>query len=825
MRIFWLLCLFISWLPSIGQVTHVSGVVYDSESREPLPFAAVTVNGTRSGTSTDIDGFFKVSADNIHQLTFSYVGYERFSMPITSETPMPLEVYMQPSVTNLQEVTVVAGENPAWELIRKVVANRDRNNPEHLQSFSYTTYNKLFVTLDFDSAGADIDTIRRNVVTENGLDSSFTIVDSSVYEARRMMERSHLFMLESVSERKFKAPGKNNEEVLATRVSGFKNPMFTLLATQLQSFSFYGDHIIILQQKYLNPINPGFEKRYMFNMKDTLVEGKDTTFVISYAPVPNPSHPSMRGLLYVTTDGWALTNVVAEPAEESGLTVRIQQKYEKKGGVYFPVQHNYDFLFGNVSFNGVMPVGIGRTYLRDIEIDPKLENRDFYPVEVRLDPQAADRDPEFWEKYRGRPMDSKETRTYEFIDSIGEEENLERKLDFLLALRTGKLRVGFVDLDLDRFLKYNVYEGVRLGAGLHTNSRLLPWLTIGGFAGWGTSDNLWKYGYDGAITLSQKYQLKIGGGYRFDLFETGGMSFDSKRELKLINTESYRNLWVEQYDEVSEAYGYIEYHPLPKIHTRFGFSRQNRWTLGPYQYLMRDKGENGVLQNGFTASFVNVEVQYAPGDKYMEGPFGRRPISQTYPVFTAKYQRGIDGLLDSEFSFDRVDLRIDHSLLWRHIGTTTFRLEGGMVMGGAPASWLYFGNGSKPVNYYTGDFLITTYWGFETMRMNEFLSDRFASLTIRHNFGQYLFKTSDKSAFHIVGRGYFGQLEDPDVHRNIRFMTPDKGYFEAGFELDNFIPFQMLDFIGIGGYYRLGAYQFDDPWKNLAIKMTVKTSL
>ena len=55
----------------------ISGVVLDSRSGEPLPFATVYLNGTTKGTITDNDGRFELNGTEFPStLVFSFVGYK-----------------------------------------------------------------------------------------------------------------------------------------------------------------------------------------------------------------------------------------------------------------------------------------------------------------------------------------------------------------------------------------------------------------------------------------------------------------------------------------------------------------------------------------------------------------------------------------------------------------------------------------------------------------------------------------------------------------------------------------------------------------------------
>ena len=73
---------------------NVSGVVTDDTS-QPIPGVSVVVKGTATGTSTDFDGNYSISASNGDTLVFSYVGYEAQEIVVTDNS---LDVILQSGV-------------------------------------------------------------------------------------------------------------------------------------------------------------------------------------------------------------------------------------------------------------------------------------------------------------------------------------------------------------------------------------------------------------------------------------------------------------------------------------------------------------------------------------------------------------------------------------------------------------------------------------------------------------------------------------------------------------------------------------------------------
>ena len=93
---------------NIGQV---AGIVIDAITEEPLIGASVVLDGTDMGSTTDLDGFFKI--DNIptksYNITASYIGYKpvtRFSVVIKSAGNPDLNFQLTESVTTLEEIVV-----------------------------------------------------------------------------------------------------------------------------------------------------------------------------------------------------------------------------------------------------------------------------------------------------------------------------------------------------------------------------------------------------------------------------------------------------------------------------------------------------------------------------------------------------------------------------------------------------------------------------------------------------------------------------------------------------------------------------------------------
>jgi len=90
---------------SQAQEKVVTGTVTDANDGMGIPGVSVVVKGTTIGTSTDIDGYFTISADASSTLVFSFIGYKGQEILVGDQTQ--LNIVLSADVENLSEVVVI----------------------------------------------------------------------------------------------------------------------------------------------------------------------------------------------------------------------------------------------------------------------------------------------------------------------------------------------------------------------------------------------------------------------------------------------------------------------------------------------------------------------------------------------------------------------------------------------------------------------------------------------------------------------------------------------------------------------------------------------
>jgi len=803
-----------------AQVYEVSGRVIDSESRVTLPFVNIVINEGLKGGTTDIDGKFLLrSPEEIKVLSLSYVGFESQKFVLTGKN-QNLIIRMKKVEYELPEFTVFPTENPAHRIIKNAVAYRDYNDPEKLPSFSYTSYDKMIFTLELDSI-PEIDSLTADTTRE---------------EIREFLDKHHLFIVETVSERKFLYPGKNHEEVIATKVAGFKDPIFVFLISQMQSTTFYNEMIRVAEKTYINPISKGSTDKYFFLLQDTLYSGtNDSIFVISFRPKINTNFEGLEGVISINSNNWAIQNVIAEPAGDLGLiSLRIEQMYEYiEGKQWFPVQLNTIAILNSVSFDDStravqigtggdtanfksfrLPFGFGKSYIKNIQLNPDLKNREFGSVVVDVNPEAAHRDPEYWMNYRIDSLSQKEINTYDFVDSISKEANLDKAAKTFESLITGKIPWGYIDLDINRFLKYNSYEGFALGVGLHTNDRISQVFKIGGFVRYGFKDKAFKYGGDLGLMIYYPWDWALNLEYQKDVSETSGIKYFDDQP-GFFKPEYFRDFLIQKMDKNEFYKASVGFRALKYFEFDAGLIKSTKEVTDDYQYAVSDQNIK-VLFNEFDFTEARLGFRYAYGEKFIQNLRKKISLGTDYPVVWVQYTRGIKGFLDGDFDYNRYDLKVEKSFYIKYFGKSSFKLAAGYVDADIPYTNLFNGNGAYRV------FTIFAENSFATMRMNEFLSSKYAALYFTHNFESLLYKGKKfKPELAIATNLAFGNLDYKSSHLYIDYQTLEKGYYESGVQFNKLLNLQLYT-LGLAFYYRYGPYTLPNGWDNLAVKFTLK---
>jgi hypothetical protein len=810
---------------SIAQ-NMLNGQVIDKETHRPLPFVNIVYSSKYNlGTTTDIDGRFTINSKvKVDKLSFFYMGYRDSSLSTSNLETNKLIIKLEPEAYVINDVLVYAKENPAHRIIKQAIKNRKKNKPEALKSFKYDTYNKMFFTFDlmFYKNG---DTLTSEEYQYN---ETLNKNDSNILEINKFKDNQHLFLMESVSQKKYKKLGKVKETVLASRVSGLENPAFALLGTQFQSFTIYSDYISIMEKTYLSPLSKNSTSKYLFIIQDTIINtNNDTTYTLSYRPRKNKNFEGLAGIIQINTNQFAIENFTTKPIDHSTYEVVIRQKYEYiENKAWFPIQLDADITFKNILSidtqtsssteesepDNAFIYGKAKTYIKNIELNPEVRNREFSHIAVDYDEEANHKDSLFWAEYRVDTISQQEQNTYRTIDSLGQELNFDKNLKLLSDLTKGRLSLGPVSLQLNQVMSFNVAEGFRLGAGLSTNEKISKHASVGAYFAHGFTDQKWKYGGNLKINLRDHYDSRFELHYKNDVAEVGGFNFLEANAT--FSPETYRDYLIKNVVYEESALASLElrfiYYLKAKLYAKY--SKVDTKALN-YEFA---KGNNNY--NWFEIPEVGLQLRYAYHEHYIRTPMGIQALKTNFPVLFLNINKGL-AIGDNTLDYTQVWAKIEKRFKIRNAGTTSLSLQGGYAWGDVPYHKLFNGRGS----YYP--FSIVALNSFGTMRLNEFANDQFVFLFYRHNFGQLLIKNEwMQPEFSVIHHMGWGTLNSTNQHLGIALNSMDKGYIESGLVIDNILKYSIFKY-GFGVYYRYGPYAFADVMDNFGFKLSLKMTL
>ncbi len=801
------------------------GIVKNTEG-ELLAFVAILPNNdVTKGVLSDIEGRFSITSKTpIQSLTFRCIGSETLRLDADflkkNASNSPLSITLKNADNLISEVTISAGENPANRIIRLVIANRNKNNPEKLATFQCKTYNK--VAFDFvpnDSAFVQYMS-KRDTLKQRNQNLQYNFEKTSIQNAERQA-----FLMETVTERRFRFPNDNFERVILNRVSGFPNAGMVALANMIQPFSFYGDFLRILDKNYVNPVSIGSPNQYFFNIEDTLYQGIDTVFILSFHPLKGKVFEGLTGVLHINSKQWAVQNVRAKPTNPSVSTLKIEQQYhfDTTAAQWFPEQLNFELDFPKYPLPFLGARIIGRSYISDVSINPLLQQKDFNPeAPLIIEKNAFGQADSVWLPFRTiAPLSTRELQTYDWMDSISREKHFDFWAKVLNSVTSGKLPIkkSDISLDLTRLIKTNNYENIRLGLGF-TNapaaafSRPKFWESSI-YAGYGLRDSAWKYGGNIKLRLSQGWQTSVQLSYIHDIREPGALS-----ELDPTGFVS-RSLYANRFDTNDEL--------AAAFSSRFG-----------KRIFLKLKGQQQFLQPNYAYSFeknrgeVATNFHFTEFSAYVKYVFNEQnpsffgePLNEInkIPVIEVGYTRGFDGLLRGGYAFDKWLFSLHQTTMIRRLGRLVWRVEGGIVKGNVPLAKLFTLNKSGS----GGLFFVYVANTFQTFGdTSTWLSDKFLNVYLAQSFGNVLYRTKWSSPqLSIAQNMALGQLSHPEFHQGISFSTPTKPLIESGLILDNLLKINYLNFgnLGLGGavFYRWGTNV--SSWRSFYPRMSLRFSL
>jgi hypothetical protein len=838
-RFFTLFILLFSRIFSFAQNEKFSGTVYELGTNNAIAFASVVLKDSKLGAITDIDGKF-IFAKNRERFTIkvSHVGYKTKEIEIT-ETGKPLNIELELENSNLETVIIGNVENPAHLIIRLLISNKKKNNPEQLSSFKYNSYTITSAGFgDGIFALAKKDSIKRKQKPISEKDSAKEKPkpisekdrksDSTARVFPKKVLKNHFMVTESYIERKFRFPNRSLETVLATKVSGLKESQFAFTASSFQPFGFYKDYIEIGVEKYVSPIINGSIIFYNFKLKETIVNNSDTTFVISFEPRKNKNFKGLKGLLYVNSDGYAIENVIASQATNKGIAFqfKLQQQYKKTEGRWFPQQLNTTINQVLLDSGEVFMNWDSRSYITNVSIGDKFSLSEFSDVKQVYEKDAGKKTDTAWLQLRTDSLTTKEKETYKLYDSLPVKTlntlNRLSKITNFVALKA--ISLGKINIPFKYLSNVNNYEGFRLGVGMQTNSSFNKYFSVGAFAGYGFKDKAWKYGGNLVFNVKERTATALTFSYEKNLAESGTIDFFANNN-KILFAQTTRKLLTSRMDSIEQYKIEFATKLTPSLQANIWMQNEKR-NPAKYDYLFQNL-QTGNKNRNFTNTEIAIGFRYVKGESFTK--IGRVKIQNKLPTTQVLVQvsKGLKDVWNGEFDYTKAAIELNHTFNSKWLGQTFVQFDAGKIWGDLPYAYL-FNIKASSLNRNRSIYIPNT---FQTVGLYEFAASSSVNLFLQQDFGNLLFKPKNlhfRPTFLFVQAIGFGDLNNSGIHKNINFKTANKGLFESGIMVKNLYRKKVGEFfymgLGAGVFYRYGYYHLPKTSDNLAFKLGLNFS-
>ncbi|HRG79811.1 MAG TPA: carboxypeptidase-like regulatory domain-containing protein, partial [Cyclobacteriaceae bacterium] len=197
-----------------AQETIIQGKVIDAASGDPIPYANIVFKGTSIGTTSDFDGNYLLKTTKPTDSIFaSYIGYKPRHKAIKKGVKQVINFQLEEDVTKLQEIVIKSGENPAFEILRKVVRNKSNNDKRKLTAYEYDTYTKIEM---------DVDNLTDKFRERKIIKQITQVLDSiEIIAGEDGKPILPVFMTESVSKLYYRDnPSLKKEYILKTKING-----------------------------------------------------------------------------------------------------------------------------------------------------------------------------------------------------------------------------------------------------------------------------------------------------------------------------------------------------------------------------------------------------------------------------------------------------------------------------------------------------------------------------------------------------------------------------------------------------------------------------
>jgi hypothetical protein len=725
---------------------NIQGVVTDSLTNEPIPYLSVFYEGKGVGSITDNDGNYKVETrKGWNKLTFSAVGYVTKVVNIIPGVTKNLNVRMRPDDIMLDEVVVKPKRekysrknNPAVELMKKVIAHKKNNKLSENDYYQYNKYQKITMSL--------------NDVTPEMLEKGMYKKMPFLKDQIELCEETNKFILpisvdETASQKIYRKHPKSEKTIIKGMSSTGVNELFatgdmlsTVLKDVFTDVNIYDNDIRLLQYPFISPISSSDAiSFYKFYIMDTTFVDKDKCFHLTF--VPNNSQDfGFTGHLYVLADSsYTVKKCTMNLPKKSGVNfvdnLDIIQEFEQLPN------GEWDMIVEMTLMKIMQGFQIRRTtrysdYAFD-ELPQQLFKRK--GAEIK-EADAMMRGDDFWNQYRPVPLTQTESSMDMLVKRLEQMPGFKYVIFVLKAFIENFVETGTkehpskVDIGpVNTMISNNYIDGLRLRMSAQTTANLNPHLFFKGYYAYGFKDHRSKYMGEVEYSFNKKEYLprefpknSITFSYQYDVMSPTDKFLKTDKDNVFV---SFKTSTVDQMSYVRNIALKYENETQFGLKTTVEVKHSTDEPTGGLAYITND--DQKTLVPEIQTMEASLAFRYAPGETFVNTKQRRIPISFDAPVFTLSHTAGFKGVLGGEYNYNLTEIGLYKRFWFSSWGKIDMFVKGGAQWNKVPFPLLIMP--AANLSY------ILQRETFNLINNMEFLNDRYASLDVSWDLNGKIF--------------------------------------------------------------------------------------
>ncbi|MDP3312900.1 DUF5686 and carboxypeptidase-like regulatory domain-containing protein [Lutibacter sp.] len=790
--------------------TKISGFVKD-ENNQSVPFANVVFVGSNVGTVSDENGkFYLESIKNYIQIEVSFLGYETKKVEVKSRD-YNITIVLKEAANQLSQVFIYSGKvkkkgNPAIDILEKIWAKKRQNGIYLFDQYQFDKYEKL----EFDMNNIDSSLMKSKLF--KGMEFVFKGIDTSHITGKSYLP---IFINESV----YKSYGKNKEgkklkeDLVANKNSGFESNqnVIAFIKDLYVDYNVYDNYIKIFDKSFVSPISKLVGvSTYNYILADSAFIDNKWCYNILYYP-RRKNELTFKGDFWVNDSTFAIKEINLQANKSANINwvkdIYIEQEFDVVNDSVFLLKR--DYMLSDFSLNkkdkstGIY--GKRTTMFKNYNFDQPKEEK-FYNKQIDVyDQKIYKKSNDYWSENRQEALNDDEAGIYALLDTLVTVPKF--KQIYNLASILGSGYVEFTNFDygpiFSTFGKNDV-EGWRIRVGGRTYlGGNEPW-RIQGYTAYGLNDNQFKYGMSGKWMIEPKSRLIIGGGNRRDI-EQIGVSLTTTNDIlgrSFASSSLFSSGDNSKLTSINLSNVFVSIEPKNNLEVKIGASYRTLKSASPLTFNLDYWVDelNNIKKSEVVQSEFDFSIKYTPNRKTIGFGVERNEVTDVYSTLFLNYSKGIKGVLNGDFDYQKVQFYYRQPILIGGFGRLFATVEAGKTFGEVPLGLLNVVPGNQ--SYFT---IENTY---SLLDYYEFVTDTYASLHIEHSFnGRFLSRIPLLRSLNLrelVGiKGVWGEISDKNMAlnaSNISYVAPTRGYYEYSVGIGNIFKVFRIDFSWRGNY-------------------------